>query len=469
VTEDNAPAGGPLRLVVVGGGFTGVVFVINAIRATLRPLDIVVVEPLAELGRGVAYGTDDPAHRINVPSDRMALFKDDGGEATRWFFEHGFLPDADSDDGQGQFYVPRQAYGAFVSDVLHRTVGSAKGRARLRRLRTSVTDIKRSGDGWLASTRDGDRIEADFVALCFGHAAPASPCPIGVEVRRSPKFVPDPWAAQALSKIGSSDSTLIIGTGLTMADVVMSLRATGREGPVTAISRRGLAPRAHGKFLSDIDLFAGAPPPKTALGLLRLMRKRIREGDASLGWQPFIDSLRARLPIVWSDLPVREKRRVLRRLLPFWEVHRFRIAPQVSAALAQSRQAGRLSIEKAGLNGLEFRQGKFAAALRRPGGRAEEAFFDAVVMCTGPNKDIGTNPLVASLLADGAARLDEAGLGLAVDSASRVVDARNQPWPNLVALGPMTRGSFGEMTGAPDIAAHIERIAPDLFRGTPTI
>jgi uncharacterized NAD(P)/FAD-binding protein YdhS len=463
VTKKDGRNGDPLRLVVIGGGFTGAVFVIHAIRATSRALDIVVVEPLAELGRGAAYGTDDPAHRINVPSDRMALSGDEPGEATRWFFEHGFLPDAHSDDGQGQFYVSRQAYGAFVSDVLRKTLDSAEGRAGLRHLRTNATAVARCGDGWRVSTQDGGRIEADIVALCFGHAAPASPCPIGDDVRRSPKFAPDPWARKALSEIDPSDSVLVVGTGLTMADVVASLQATGRLGAVTAISRRGLTPRAHGQFLTDVDLFAGAPPPRTALGLLRLLRRRIREADPSLGWHPFIDSLRFKLPVVWNGLSASEKRRVLRRLLPFWDVHRFRIAPQVSAVLDRSRQAGRLSIEKAGLAGLGHRDGRFVAVLRRPEGRTEERAFDAVVLCTGPDKDIRTNPLIASLLAEGMARLDEAGLGLAVDLASRVVDAQGRPYPSLLALGPMTRGSFGEMTGAPDIAKHVEQITRDLF------
>jgi uncharacterized NAD(P)/FAD-binding protein YdhS len=31
----------------------------------------------------------------------------------------------------------------------------------------------------------------------------------------------------------------------------------------------------------------------------------------------------------------------------------------------------------------------------------------------------------------------------------------------LLAFGPMTRGSFGEMTGAPDIARHLERVLKD--------
>lgn len=463
MNRDTALGGQPLRLLVVGGGFTGAVFVINTIRSMPRLLDIIVAEPRAELGRGVAYGTDDPSHRINVPSARMGLFRDDGGEATRWLFARGFLPDAGSDDGLGRFFVPRQAYGAFVADALRRAVADAGDRVRLVHLRDSVTRIEHTGEGWRASTGRGDEKHADFVALCFGHAAPALPCPISGEVRRRQKFVADPWAAKALGRIGASDSVLVVGAGLTMADVVASLRSAGRQGHITVISRRGLTPLEQGQFLGDIDLFAGAPPPSTALGLLRLMRKRIREAAPSLEWQAFIDSLRARLPLVWSGLPSAERRRVRRWLLPYWDAHRFRMAPQVGDVLIRAQQDGNLSFERAALIGLGHRQDGFAAALRRPGGAVEERLFEAVVLCTGPNRNISSNPLVASLLAEGVARVDEAGLGLAVDLTSRVFDAQNRPWPNLIALGPMTRGSFGEMTGAPDIAGHIERIMADLF------
>jgi uncharacterized NAD(P)/FAD-binding protein YdhS len=50
-------------------------------------------------------------------------------------------------------------------------------------------------------------------------------------------------------------------------------------------------------------------------------------------------------------------------------------------------------------------------------------------------------------------------LGLKVDALSRVLDRRAAPQAHLLALGPNTRGSFGEMTGAPDIIRQIERVA----------
>jgi uncharacterized NAD(P)/FAD-binding protein YdhS len=457
----------PLRLIVIGGGFTGAALVIHALRTSTRALDIVVVEPSARLGRGIAYGTQDPEHRINVPSDRMGLSKSDPAEATRWLFANGVLPDAGSDDGIGQFYVARAAYGAFVGDALRQTIEAAADRVTFAHRRASATSLERLGSGWRVSLDDGGQLDADVVALCFGHAVPAQPCAIAADVAAHPKFVPDPWDERAFDAIEPADEVLVVGTGLTMADVVVSLRTRGRSGPVTAVSRRALLPRAHGEFRNDLDILQGAAPPATALGLARLLRTRMREAPAALGWHPVADSFRANLPVLWNALPPREKRKVVKRLLPFWEVHRFRIAPQIRAALDASQRSADLTVEQAGLIGLARRDGRFVATLKRAGGATDERFFDAVVLCTGPEKDLRRNPLVAALLADGVARLDATGLGLAVDQQSHVVDGEGQCWPDLLAFGPMTRGSFGEMTGAPDIAQHIERLAPLLLATAP--
>jgi uncharacterized NAD(P)/FAD-binding protein YdhS len=103
----------------------------------------------------------------------------------------------------------------------------------------------------------------------------------------------------------------------------------------------------------------------------------------------------------------------------------------------------------------------FSVNLRRPGGAHEEHSFDAVVFCTGPARDIDRNPLVKSLLESGLARLDAVRIGLDTDLRSQLRSAEGEVSPGLLAFGPMTRGSFGEMTGAPDIARHLERVLKD--------
>ena len=123
-------------------------------------------------------------------------------------------------------------------------------------------------------------------------------------------------------------------------------------------------------------------------------------------------------------------------------------------------------MERAGLTRLERNRNGLVAILRGPGGREEARVFDAVVLCTGPEKNLRNNPLVAALLGAGLARLDDTGLGLAVDRTSRVLGADGRAAPGLFAFGPMTRGSFGEMTGAPDIARHVERVAAEVVRPT---
>jgi uncharacterized NAD(P)/FAD-binding protein YdhS len=460
-----ADYGDPLRIAVIGGGFTGLTFVIHAIRASEKTRDgraaprlqFDLVERHSELGRGMAYSTRDPLHRINVPSDRMSLFADDPTHATRWLIEHDRL-DPGSTDQSGAHYVSREHYGAYVLATLQDILAAAGDRVTFRHWQAGATAIRAGAAGYEVPLDTGEIVIAERVALCIGHAPPAPPCRISPADLDDPALIANPWALRAFDSIPSDASVLIVGTGLTMADCAVSLLARRHRGPITAISRRGLLAQPHGIFSDAADFLDGTPPPQTARQLLRRLRDRIARDENRIGWQPAIDALRFDLRRIWAALPRSEKHRVIKRLLPFWDVHRFRVAPQVHAALQAAIDAKRITIETLGIAGIERAREGLLATLRQPGGATEQRIFDRIVFCTGPARNIAANPLIRSLLDTGQARLDDTGTGIDVDLHSQIRDRDGELVPGLFAFGPITRGTFGEMTGAPDIARHLENV-----------
>jgi uncharacterized NAD(P)/FAD-binding protein YdhS len=467
----------PLRIAVIGGGFTGLAFVIHVMRASQQAgdglaaprLQFDLVERSAELGRGMAYSTRDPLHRINVPSERMSLFGNDPAHATRWLIEHDTL-DPGCTDQTGAHYVSREHYGAYVLATLQDMLAAAGDRVSLRHWQASATAIRAASTRHEVTLDTGEVLVADRVALCIGHAPPTPPCRIPAAASSDPALIANPWAPRAFDAIPADASVLIVGTGLTMADCAVSLLAREHRGPITAISRRGLLAQPHGIFSDAADFLDETPPPQTARRLLRMLRDRIARDENRIGWQPAVDALRFDLRRIWAALPKQEKHRVIKRLLPFWDVHRFRVAPQVHAALHEAIDSGRIVIETLGIAGIERTDQGLLATLRHPGGKTESRTFDRIVFCTGPARNIAANPLIRSLLDTGQARLDDTGTGIDVDLHSQVRDRNGALVPGLFAFGPITRGTFGEMTGAPDIARHLENVvrqtAEDIY-GTP--
>jgi uncharacterized NAD(P)/FAD-binding protein YdhS len=70
-------------VVVVGGGASGTLVALATLRA-IPNAAVTVVEPRSQLGRGLAYSTPDPRHRLNVPAGSMSALPDDPGHFLRW-------------------------------------------------------------------------------------------------------------------------------------------------------------------------------------------------------------------------------------------------------------------------------------------------------------------------------------------------------------------------------------------------
>jgi len=303
------------------------------------------------------------------------------------------------------------------------------------------------------------------VVVTASHETPSFPWPVDERAVAHPGLVRDPWLQLQTLDVEAmpEDSTIVVaGTGLTMCDVVVTLARRGFGGRVLAISRRALLPRTHGRFDHRFDLLAGQPVPTTARTLLRLVRGAVRR---AADWREALDAVRFMLPVLWQALPSDERRRAVRRLRPFWDVHRYRMAPQVDALLSERLQRHTLRIAAGRIVAIGSDTGdSLAVRWQAREGGVQQTRCAAFVNCTGPAGDPSRieNPLIQSLLASGLATADPAGVGLDCDADGRLRGRDGQLAEHLCVAGPLARAAVAEVTGVPEASAHARRVAERL-------
>ncbi|MCJ8507026.1 FAD/NAD(P)-binding protein [Rhizobium lemnae] len=445
---------------VIGGGFSGAAFALHLVRRHQTGAQILVFEPRAQLGAGLAYSAEDPSHRINVPAARMSLYPDDPESFQRFVDSHGVRhTDPSILTPGGQAYPQRSVFGAYVQAELAPYL--EKGAISHRQSR--VRSVSRSGDRWLVVDETGSQTPADLVVIATTHPSPQLPSVLRAHATH-PRLIADATVSEALANVGADESILIVGNGLTSADVIAMLSRQGHRGNIMAISRRGLRSRGHlavaqepfGDFLSH--------PAKRASELLRRIRQTLRSAETQgLSWHSVIDAVRSQGSGIWQALPMEERRRVARLARPFWDVHRFRIAPQVEQVIEENLKEGRLEVAAAFLKSIDAKDQGFDVVLASKGREQSPRHFDRIIVTTGPAHDgiLASQPFLQTLQAAGHLNNCPTGLGIACDATSRAVDSTGKADPSLLIAGPLARGTFGELMGLPQVTEHAVFVADE--------
>ena len=428
------------RVAIVGGGASGTLQALHLLRAGLD--GIVLIERAHQPGRGVAYSTRRPEHLLNVPARRMSAYSDDPDHFLRWFAGQG---------GGAEDFAPRMLYGDYLTQLLE----AEGGRVEIVRGEAVASD-----DGGLRLA-DGGSIRAGAIVLAPGNFKPATPR--GIEPDRLGSFwMDDPWDGEFASDLGGANTILLLGTGLTAVDAILTLDAAGYQGRIVAVSRRGLAPRGHG--VREPTVAPAGPLPATCVGLLRRVRQRSEE----IGWLGAVHELRTITQDIWISADDIERRRFLRHLRPWWDVHRHKIAPAIFDRIEALQQAGKLVVGAARLVSAEPAGDHALVKLRARGSDSVETFRAARILnCTGPETDIvrSGEPLLRDLLDSGRLRQDRHRIGIDVDRDCRVVDSSGVASDGLYAIGPVTRGTFWESVAVPDIRVQAQRVAERIAAG----
>ncbi|MEU4234506.1 FAD/NAD(P)-binding protein [Nonomuraea sp. NPDC026600] len=260
---------------VVGGGASGALTAIHLLRLARTsgtPMAVTLLDQHGRHALGQAYATTDPHHLLNTRADRMSAFDGEPDHLLTWARNAGV-------DVNGSGYLPRALYGRYLREVL--TAAEDPPARPLHRVTATAVALDNDHAVRLA---DGRRVDADAVVLALGNRSPA-PVP---GLTAHPRYVTDPWAGGALTGIGDGAAVLVLGTGLTMVDVALSvtLRRVARYWEI----HRHRIPPASAAAIADLR----------ARGRLRLLRGSLVEA------KPAADGLRVRADLdgTMTDLDV---------------------------------------------------------------------------------------------------------------------------------------------------------------------
>lgn len=461
---DFNPGRGPLRVAIVGAGFSGAATAVQLLR---RPppqgVRVVLVNESGRMARGLAYGTRSSEHILNVPAGNMSALADDPDDFLR--YARGVDPGV----APGSF-VPRSLYGAYLESLLssaERQAGGG-GAASLERVVGRVNGARLGGGGAPTTLllEDGASIEADKVVLAFGHFPPADPLPPADMAQAGDRYVRDPWRAGALGGIGPQDDVLLLGSGLTAVDVALALCGQGHRGRLLSVSRRGLQPQSHRSAGAAPGAWDAAPLVQAMGATLRQQVRALRRQVAQAmavgeDWRDVIGALRPHTAALWQRLSPADKARFLRHLRAHWDALRHRCAPAAYETYRRLVDDGQLQVRAARVAGLRGDSSGLEVLLRPRGEGLESVRVRYLVNCTGPSTDLRRCPsgLVRGLLDDGLLCADALGLGLEVGDDYAVRDRAGRPSATLFYIGPLLKARYWEATAVPELRVHARRLA----------
>ncbi|SMQ24513.1 Uncharacterized NAD(P)/FAD-binding protein YdhS [Pseudomonas helmanticensis] len=453
-------------IMIIGGGLSGTMLAVQLLRQAGRRT-ILIIEPRAELGRGEAYSAVELGHTLNGNAARMSVDPDNPDDLTQWLTEHiaagGWPESAEQNVPISELFPPRGLFGVYVQQRLAeaRRVGAQQG-STVEHICAEVLDLQTDADAVLLSLSDGQSLRGACAVLATGMfpaARTAQKHSSGLNAAAL-----DPWNVAAMRQLDPQASVLIIGSGLTMVDAVVSLEQAGHRGPIEVFSRHGLLPHARRQPPAWPDFLGDDKSIRTPRQLLRELRRHCRAAIAQgVDWQAPLDTVRVHIARLWSQATDVQRRQFVRHVRPWWESHHHRSPPLSAALVERLHGEGRLRIQAASFKGLEPNSKDGISIRIRRRGESETCVVQgaALINSSGIEYDWRrvARPLPQQLLARGLIQPGPLALGIAAAVDGAVLDADGRASSRVFAMGPPLRGMWWESTAVTDVALQAKALA----------
>lgn len=462
------PKSVPESIAIVGGGFSGVMTAVNLVRLSKRPLQVTVINCHRPTGRGIAYSTRRPEHLLNVAARNMSAFADEPDHFLRWLRTRSEF-DTTPEIELRERFIPRMVYGDYLRSIMHHYLQSAGGMGPVTTefIAGEVLDIEPEGDRAVVHFTDSTPVKAERVVLAMGNEPPAA-LPGSKALREHPAWMGDPWQPLEQRLPGQGKSIVVLGTGLTTVDVIISLRALGWVDSIHTVSRHGWFPNSHFRGIEYPDF------PPTGVDLAELSLEKLvalvqhhcallheRNANPAI----IVDKIRPHTQRIWSHFTREERLAFAQKYAARWNVFRHRVAPNIHAQITSSQLTGQLQVHAAGIERVEASGSQVVVFLDN----GESHAGDLVINATGPATKLTASQslLLQNLLRRGLVAPDETDMGVRVDPDHTVISGDAKRSRLLLALGPLLRGTLWETIAVPELRAQARRVAETLLDQPP--
>ncbi|MCU0523554.1 MAG: FAD/NAD(P)-binding protein [Elainella sp. Prado103] len=478
---------------IIGGGFCGTMVAVHLLRQATTRVHIKLIDRQFALGRGVAYGTPLDAHLLNVPAGKMSAFPDRYLQShfLDWLHSLPYAAFTFSEPITAQSFVPRKLYGQYLQAILQEAIHQSHPQVTFEHIRAEAKAIQRLAEDIVIQLSPDRLVSVDRVVLALGNFPPADPFGPVLPFHDSHRYIGNPWAPGALQQVDPTQPVLLIGSGLSMVDWAIGLYQQGFSQPIQVISRRGLLPYGHQlpyrpqpSRTPNLPQSEGSNPAlepykldplaiveleqlRSVRRLMAWIRQTIWQAEQEgYNWRSVIDLLRPHTATIWQTLPLAERRRFLRHVRPYWEIHRHRMAPKINRTLEQLQESGQLQIRAGRIQYYQKQTDGVEVWVRLRQGGLQSLQVGTIVNCTGSECNYRKlrQPLIKQLLQAGLVQPDPLGLGLKVAANGALIQADQRASSWLFTLGAAQKGSLWETTAVPELRQQAVTLAQALWQ-----
>lgn len=437
-------------IAIVGGGISGTLTVLNCIKQSQSPLKIIWFDANNQFCKGLAYSSSEELHLLNVRANNMSLFVDEPNHFVDWLkYLHPHFSDLD--------FVPRKIFGEYIQYTYDK-LKNANSLVSIIQVIEEVIDIKKNSNEFEVITTQTYQVQK--LVLAFGNFLPAHPRSISQEFIDSENYFQNAFHSNLVKQIASKKHLTIIGSGLTMIDVVMSLYHHHFSGKITIISPHAYIPESHHQNpLPGIKPFIEEKKTYSLLALLSLVNQQLKEAKKyALNLHSVIDVMRPHLQFIWLNFTLSEKQQFLRHLRHKWGVARHRAPNQSMAIFKQLQSSGVINLVKGKIADIKTIENTFEIHYINSNINQNFIKTEFIINCTGPQSNYLQIPsiLVQNLIKNQILMPDSINYGLKSDENGKIA-------ANIFTLGPPLKGILWESTAVPEIRLQAKELATKII------